>query len=108
MELAEVAEWAQDKCGGKRLYFGSCSVLRATDAALHEFLSETDAAPICGYTRDVDWVESSAFETVVLDMLANGRRHNAAEMRMGSTHWAPLAKCLGFRIVYANGRTWHP
>jgi hypothetical protein len=91
-----------------KLYFGSCSVLRASDARLQEFLAETGAGLICGYTREVDWVESAAFETVLLDVLANGQRLNAAELRMGSAHWAPMASYLGFRIVYANGRTWRP
>jgi hypothetical protein len=36
------------------------------------------------------------------------RPANAVERRMGSTAWAPLAAYLGFRIVYANGRTWRP
>ena len=106
--LAEVAELMAGRCDGRRLYFGSCSVLRASDAVLRDFLAATGAALICGYTREVDWVESAAFETVLLDVLANGQRHNAAELRMGSAHWAPLASYLGFRVIYANGRAWRP
>jgi hypothetical protein len=108
VDLDDVAAQMAGRCEGKRLYFGSCSVLRASDARLQDFLAETGAALICGFTREVDWVESAAFETVLLDVLANGQRLNAAEMRMGSAHWAPLASYLGFRIVYANGRTWRP
>nr|MDT0662280.1 DUF6642 family protein [Micromonospora sp. DSM 115978] len=108
VDLDDISEQMAGRCEGKRLYFGSCSVLRASDARLQEFLAETGAALICGFTRDVDWVESAAFETVLLDVLVNGRRLNAAEMRMGSVHWAPLASYLGFRIVYASGRTWRP
>ncbi|TDB70423.1 DUF6642 family protein [Micromonospora sp. KC723] len=106
--LADVAERMAGRCEGRRLYFGSCSVLRASDAALRAFLDVTGAALICGFTREVDWVESAAFETVLLDVLANGQRHNAAELRMGSAHWAPLAAYLGFRVIYANGRAWRP
>lgn len=108
VELDEVAETMAGRCDGRRLYFGSCSILRASDARLHDFLAITGAAMICGYTRDVDWIESAAFETVVLNVLANGERNNAVEQRMGSAAWAPLAAYLGFRIVYANGRTWRP
>ncbi|MCL7458541.1 hypothetical protein M8I35_15275 [Micromonospora sp. MSM11] len=106
--LADVADLMAGRCEGRRLYFGSCSVLRASDAVLRGFLDATGAALICGYTREVDWVESAAFETVLLDVLANGQRHNAAELRMGSAHWAPLASYLGFRVIYANGRAWRP
>lgn len=108
VDLKDVAARMAGRCEGKRLYFGSCSVLRASDAKLLEFLAETGAAMICGYTRDVDWVESAAFETVLLDVLVNGAHINAAERRMGSAQWAPLATYLGFRIVYASGRTWRP
>ncbi|TDB82012.1 hypothetical protein E1091_18850 [Micromonospora fluostatini] len=108
VELADVAERMAGRGEGRRLYFGSCSVLRAPDATLREFLAVTGAALICGYTREVDWAESAAFETVLLDALANGQRHNAAELRMGSAHWGPLAAYLGFRVVYANGRAWRP
>jgi len=108
VELDEVAGMMAGRCEGRRLYFGSCSLLRASDGRLHDFLAATGASMICGYTRDIDWVESAAFETVVLQILANGDRHDAVERRMGSTAWAPLAAYLGFRIVYANGRTWRP
>ena len=108
VELDEVADMMTARAEGKRLYFGSCSILRASDARLLDFLDATGASMICGYTRDVDWVESAAFETVALQILANGDRADAVERRMGSTAWAPLAAYLGFRIVYANGRTWRP
>lgn len=106
VDVDDVAEQMSDQCGGKRLYFGSCSVLRASDARLRDFVAKTGAALVCGYTREVDWVESAAFETVLLDVLANGQQHNSAELRMGSSRWAPLAAYLGFRVVYNNGRTW--
>lgn len=108
VELTDVAQRMAGRCGGRRLYFGSCSVLRASNTAIREFLSVTGAALVCGFTREVDWVESAAFETVLLDVLANGQRHNAAEQRMGSAHWLPLAAYLGFRVIYANGREWRP
>lgn len=79
-----------------------------SDAPLHEFLEQTGAALVCGYTRTVDWVQSAAFETVLLDVLANGQKANAAELCMGSKTWLSVASYLGFRIVYANGRTWRP
>jgi hypothetical protein len=69
--LGEVASWMSGTCQGKRLYFGSCSVLQAPDDTLRGFLRETRATLLCGYTREIDWVDSAAFETVVLDSLVN-------------------------------------
>lgn len=108
VELEEIADQLAGKCDGKRLYFGSCSVMQSSEAKLQAFLRATGAALMCGYSRSVGWVESAAFETVLLDVLATGQRHNATELRIGSQQWAPLAAYLGFRIVYASGRTWRP
>jgi hypothetical protein len=106
--LDALASHLNGRCVGKRLYFASCSVMRTSDAALQSFLSVSGAALVCGYTREVDWIESAAFETIVLDALANGSKINAAEQRMSKSQWSPLASYLGFRIVYSNGRVWMP
>ncbi|MGW5555603.1 DUF6642 family protein [Micromonospora sp. NPDC003944] len=101
--LAEIASWLSGRCEGKRLYFGSCSSLRASDTTLAEFLRETKAAMICGFTKNIDWIESAAFETVVLNRLVNSSKINGIEQLMKSERWAPLARHLGFRVVYRNG-----
>jgi hypothetical protein len=69
-------------------------------------MARTGAELMCGFTRDVGWVESAAFETILLDALANGPRRDGAERRIGSAAWSAVAGYLGFRIVYANGREW--
>jgi hypothetical protein len=106
VELEEIADRLAGKLDGKRLFFGSCSVMNTGVTQLQKFLITTGAAMMCGYTRAVDWVQSAAFETVLLDVLANGQRSNSVELRMGSAQWAQLSAYLGFRIVYNNGRTW--
>jgi hypothetical protein len=104
--LGEVASWMSGKCQGKKLYFGSCSVLQASDDTLVEFLRETKATLLCGFTKDVDWVESAAFETVVLNSLANSATARSTEQLMRKPQWSALADYLGFRVVYARkGRT---
>ncbi|MEH1101913.1 hypothetical protein AB0I85_15185 [Micromonospora echinofusca] len=103
--LSEIASWVSGQCHGKRLYFGSCSALRASATTLGEFLRETKAAMLCGFTKDIDWIESAAFETVVLNNMVNGVRIDSVERLVKSPRWAPLAQHLGFRIVYPNGRS---
>lgn len=108
VSLDEVADLISGRCAGRMLYFGSCSVMRASDATLAAFADATGADLVCGYTREIDWLESAAFETVLLDVLTTGRKSNSVEQRMGAERWAALAANLGFRIVYNNGRTWRP
>jgi hypothetical protein len=103
--LAELGSWMSGRCEGKRLYFGACSALRASDTTLTEFLRETRAAMICGFTKEIDWIESAALETVILNNLVNGARVDSVERLMKAARWAPLAQHLGFRIVYSNGRS---
>jgi hypothetical protein len=105
VEVDEIAAWMSGRCSGRILYFGSCLVLRASDRVLQDFLHETKAAMLCGFTKVIDWVESAAFETVVLNALVNGSRIDSAERLVHSTRWNSLAEHLGFRVVYANGRT---
>ncbi|GAA3510996.1 DUF6642 family protein [Actinocatenispora rupis] len=104
IELDEVGEILAGKCTGRRLFFGSCAVLKAPDRALRDFLDRTGAALICGYTKTVDWVEAAAFETVLLDRLVNGKRVDSAESTMRSARFAAFADHLGFRVLYRNGR----
>ena len=101
--LEEVAGWMSGRWQGKRIYIGACSVMRGSDSYLVDFLHETGASMVCGFTKQVDWIESAAFEMVLLDRLVNSGKVNSAEQLASSSRWAPLASHLGFRVVYANG-----
>jgi hypothetical protein len=103
VELDEIESWMAGKCAGRKLYFGSCAVLAAPQDRLVDFLHETKADMLCGFTRYVDWVEAAAFETVVLNSLVNGKRADSTERLMHSSRWAAFSEHLGFRVVYANG-----
>ncbi|MEV4711544.1 hypothetical protein [Micromonospora sp. NPDC049374] len=102
VSLTEVASWMSGRCLGKRLYFGSCSALRASESALREFLEETQASMVCGFTKKIDWIESAAFETVILNRLVNGGKVNSVELLARSARWSALAQHLGFRVVYRH------
>lgn len=104
LELAELGAQLEGRCHGRRIYFGSCSVLRSP-IRISEFVKQTGAELVCGFSRSVDWLESAAFDTVLLDLLANGSA-SAVQQRMASARWAPLAGHLGFRIAYSGGKTW--
>ncbi|MFD6752503.1 MULTISPECIES: DUF6642 family protein [Micromonospora] len=103
--LGEVAGWVAGRWKGKRIYIGACSVLRGSDRQLSDFLKRTGASMVCGFTRQVDWIESAAFEMIILERLVNGRRVDSVEQLAASTRWAPLAQHLGFRVVYSAGHS---
>lgn len=66
--LADLADHMQGKAAGRLIYFGSCSVMRDR-TAVAAFHKQTGAKAICGYSKDVDWVEAAAFDLLLLSSL---------------------------------------
>ncbi|MGN0064827.1 MAG: DUF6642 family protein [Nocardioides sp.] len=64
----ELAQFVGD-IRGTYVYLGSCLTLLDTDQG-QRFLRGTGAEAILGYRREVDWIEASAFEVVLLPTLA--------------------------------------
>jgi len=54
------------KCEKRIIHFGSCSVLKYDKDKIRDFMDKTGAAVVTGYTKDVDWIESAAFEMTYL------------------------------------------
>lgn len=81
---------------GAVIHFGSCAVLDRPDDDLKRFLSATGARAICGYTEEVSWLDSAAFDLALLYNLATYSRAGDALNRMEAPAYAGLAKELGF------------
>ena len=81
----------------KVLHFGSCSVL--TDE-MHQadLLRALGAKVITGFTQDVDWLESMAFELLLFDAFARYTRPSDAEKYIVKKH-GQLAGRLGFVMM---------
>jgi hypothetical protein len=101
ISLPEIANLAQGAFKNKLVYFGSCKTLKAVDAQLKDFLKKTGAAAVAGYTRDVGWVESSAFELLFLYWAAYYKKPSYLLRKMAA-RYAGLQKLMGFR--YFTGR----
>ncbi|GAA1234136.1 hypothetical protein EEW87_000270 [Janibacter melonis] len=70
MTLDGLADALGDTAQGCYVYLGGCSVLASEEDA-SRFVRKTGAAALCGYRKDVDWIEGAAFELIMLDALAN-------------------------------------
>ncbi|WP_433533787.1 DUF6642 family protein [Micromonospora sp. CA-249363] len=103
LDLAELMSWLQGRCSGKRLYFDCGTILRVPESTLDDIVEQTGAAMVCGFTRTIDWIESSAFDTVLIERLANGQKANSVGQLVDSARWAPLAQHLGFRMFPQSG-----
>jgi hypothetical protein len=95
--LARLASLMDGVARGAVIHLGSCPVLDRSDGDLQDFLSQTGARAICGYTKDVYWVDSAAFDLALLHNLATYARAGDAFNRMESRAYVGLAHELGFR-----------
>ena len=107
VSLDDLAECLDDKCKGRVIHFGSCATVNVPDHALNAFLRRTDALAVCGYRKRIDWVESAAFDLLLLGGLQWESFLRAKSMQKFAdklTKKAPgLAEKLGFRMTVNPG-----
>jgi hypothetical protein len=82
----------------KVLHFGSCSVLDGAPSDRRELRAAFGVRALTGFTEDVDWFESMAFELILFDVLTRYRRMDAADAYIRHHHRS-LARRLGFVMV---------
>ena len=104
MTLDDLAERLEDRCNGRVIHFSSCGTAGAHGRALRRFLARTNALAVCGYKEDVDWLESAAF-----DMLVIGGLQDASFLQVSSVEKfdrelkstaSDLYRKLGFRMLH--------
>lgn len=100
VSLDELAEIIDGKGSGRILYFGSCSTL-ATDQEdeIKQFLKKTKIKAVCGYSEEIPWIESAAFEVLLIDALSSYQRIHAANNFL-QKDYPNLCKRLDFRMVW--------
>jgi hypothetical protein len=81
------------------VYFGSCSIMTEPRQRLEAFLTTTGALAVMGYTTDIGWVDSAAFDMIALYWLATYKRLYVAIGKVESEAYKSLRKALGFTIV---------
>lgn len=102
--MDELAESLEGKCSGRVVYFGCCLMLNQEDDALQEFVRRTGAKAVVGYSRLIDWLDSAAFEVLLLERLARGDRTDAFFRQLHRDHGA-FAEKLGL-VVSTKNTTW--
>jgi hypothetical protein len=68
VKLPELAGMMNHRFTNWIIHFGTCSTLRKP-TAVREFVEQTGVAMVTGFTRDVDWIESSSFELLLFKAL---------------------------------------
>ncbi len=100
--LEILAERLKGCCRGRVIHFGSCGTLAAHGQRINSFLRKTGAAAVCGFKTDVDWLDSTTFDLLLLGHMQHrsfrkpGLRALERDVRSKANM---LAKTLNFRMV---------
>ena len=102
-----ISERLIDRCKNRAVHFGTCSVLDDMDAM--QFLEATRASAVSGYRKDVDWMQSTAFDLLLLDELQyHGQKSltptvaRTARVNLLGEPYAQLGEHLGFEMLVAG------
>ena len=103
INLDELAEMMGDQCSKRVVYFGSCSTMNAHGNKLRAFMRKTGALGVLGYREEVGWLQSAAFEVLILGSLQEisftkqGVRQKFD--RLLKEQAKHLYETLGFRLI---------
>lgn len=67
--LKEIANVLEGKLNGKIIHFGSCSTLNTSEKNITDFITRTGCSFISGYQKDVEYIDSSAFELLYFETI---------------------------------------
>ena len=103
-----IAGWLAGRLQGRTVYFGACSVAKDTGDVvdvLKAFKRTTKARAVCAYTNDIEWLESAAFEILLLSTIGwYSRRGMPWAFRYLDENYGDMVERLGFTSVPASAR----
>jgi len=99
LSLDDLAVPLERRCRGRVIYFGRCSSIDLEDQTLDAFLRRTRARAVCGYSTEVDWGESAAFDLLLLGSLARYKRIDAPFRYLDRQH-GQFVKRLRFKAIW--------
>ena len=108
LSLEEIGAALEGKCNGRVFVFGSCETIKAGPWAMKKFLERTQALAVCGYMREIDWMQSAALDLLVLTAMqeATFTLHGIGKIaKLIRSRSAGLCKKLEFRIITRPARS---
>lgn len=69
LDLAALGKLLEDSCHEKHIVLSSCQTLSVPNEVLEVFRKQTGARSVSGYTKSPDWIESSAFDVILMTNL---------------------------------------
>lgn len=100
VSLDELAETMKNSCKGKIIHFGSCETLNTERKNVMRFLEKTGAICVCGFKKEIDFLEGSILDMLLIDMLQDYMDISLVERDINQKY-PSLVKKLEFKIFYA-------
>ena len=99
VSLDELAEMLEGSCKDKIIYFGSCNTLDIDTRKIKTFLKTTDALCVCGFKTEIDFVASSVFDMLLIEMFQEYKNITSVEREI-KEYYNCLIKLLEFKLVH--------
>jgi hypothetical protein len=101
VSLEDLVDMIDGRAHDRVIYFGACETMEAPDSVLKSFCKRTGARAIVGYTHQVDWHESAAFDFLLLPELVSSALVRPMVTRLQKNH-PQFVKNLGLRVATAT------
>jgi hypothetical protein len=66
VSLESLSDMMKRQFAGWMVHFATCDTVRVEEARIARFVEETGVAVVTGYTREVDWIEGSIMDLLLL------------------------------------------
>lgn len=99
LDFSTIAELLDGRAADKIIHFGSCSTLNLDGWELRRFWKDTGALAISGYTKDIDFIESSVLDILYFRKCQEYRKVPLIERDM-KEYYGRLMRELGFKMMY--------
>jgi hypothetical protein len=99
LNLEQLAQILNGSCRNKIIHFGSCNTLNTDAKSIQQFLDTTKALCVCGFKTDIDFVESSVFDMLLLQKFQEYKDMSAVKRDLDK-NYRKLIRKLDFRIHY--------
>jgi glutaredoxin-related protein len=95
--LDELAEMLGPNCHNKIIHFGTCHTMNIDKRQINRFLRSTNALCVCGFSKEIKFVEGCAFDILLIDLLQEYRKIETAAAHL-KKYYGKFAKKLDFKL----------
>jgi hypothetical protein len=97
--MDELAVILGPHCHDKIIHFGSCHTLNTDLRHIKRFLRKTNALCVCGFGKEIKFVEGSVFDILLIDLFQEFRDITRVQATIRADY-RTLAEKLAFKLIH--------